>query len=145
MVVLELGRVCMKLAGREAGKYCVVVKAAGKSKDEKSYVTVTGPRLLTGIKRRRSNIDHLKATEYKLEVKENATDEEVVSAYEKAGVIGKLGLKKPSAADMKAAAERKEQKAAKKAEAKKAEAKKAEAKKSAKKSEKKGGKKAKKK
>ena len=64
MVVLEVGRVCMKIAGREAGKYCVVIKPVGKSKEEKSFVIVTGPRLLTGVKRRKSNIDHLKSTEY---------------------------------------------------------------------------------
>jgi large subunit ribosomal protein L14e len=115
MVVLEVGRVCMKLAGREAGKYCVVIKAAGKGKDEKSFVFVTGPKLLTGIKRRKANIDHLKATEYKLEVKENAADEDVVTAYEKAGLVAKLELKKPSAAQLKAAAERKKQKEEKKA------------------------------
>ena len=114
--MFEVGRVCMKVAGREAGKYCVVVKAAGKGKNEKSFVFVTGPKLLTGIKRRRSNIDHLKATDHKLEVKENANDEEVISAYEKAGLIVKLNLKKPSAADLKAATEQKEKKAAKKAE-----------------------------
>ena len=114
--MFEVGRVCMKVAGREAGKYCVVVKAAGKGKNEKSFVFVTGPKLLTGIKRRRSNIDHLKATDHKLEVKENSNDEEVISAYEKAGLIVKLNLKKPSAADLKAATEQKEKKAAKKAE-----------------------------
>jgi large subunit ribosomal protein L14e len=116
MAVLEVGRVCMKVAGREAGKYCVIVKPAGKGKDEKSFVFVTGPRLLTGVKRRKSNIDHLKATEHKLEVKDNASDEDVIAAYEKAGMIMKLGLKKPSAAEMKAAATRKEKKAAKKIE-----------------------------
>ena len=114
MTVLEIGRVCMKIAGREAGRYCVVIKEAGKAKDEKSFVFVTGPRLLTGVKRRKVNIDHLKATEHKVEVKENATDEEVLGGYEKAGLVPKLGLKKPSASQLKAAAERKEKKAAKK-------------------------------
>lgn len=115
MAVLELGRVCLKIAGREAGKYAVVIKPAGKSKEEKSFVFVTGPRLLTGVKRRRSNIEHLQATEYKLEVAEDATDEQVVAAYEKAGLVAKLGLKKPSAAQMKA----KEEKMKEKEEAKK--------------------------
>jgi len=116
MVVLEIGRLCMKIAGREAGRYCVVVKPAGKSKEDKSFVVVTGPRLLTGVKRRKVNIEHVKATEYKLEVIEDASDEEVINAYEKAGLVIKLGLKKPSAAHMKADAERKEKKAAKKSE-----------------------------
>lgn len=113
MAVLEVGRVCMKIAGREAGKYCVVLKPAGKTKSEKSFVFVTGPRLLTGVKRRKSNIDHLKATEYKLEVSEGAADEAVLGAYEKAGLIVRLGLKKPSAAQMKSADEDAEKKKAK--------------------------------
>ena len=116
MVVLEIGRVCLKLVGREAGKYAVVLKPAGKAKDEKSFVFVTGPRLLTGVKRRRCNIDHLKATEYKLEIAEDAPDEQVITAYEKAGLIIKLGLKKPSAAQLKAKADKKAEKEKKKAE-----------------------------
>lgn len=116
MVVLEIGRVCLKLVGREAGKYVVVVKAAGKAKDDKSFVFVTGPRLLTGVKRRKCNIDHLKATEYKLEITEDAPDEQVITAYEKAGLIIKLGLKKPSAAQLKAKAEKKVEKEKKKTE-----------------------------
>jgi large subunit ribosomal protein L14e len=110
MVVLELGRVCLKIAGREAGHYCVVIKPAGKSKEEKSFVFVTGPKLLTGVKRRRSNIEHLQATEYKLEFSEDAADEQVITAYEKAGLVAKLGLKKPSAAEMKAKEEKTKEK-----------------------------------
>lgn len=116
MVVLELGRVCMKIAGREAGRYAVVIKPAGKNKEEKSFVFVTGPKLLTGVKRRRSNIEHLQATEYKLEVAEDAADEQVIAAYEKAGLIAKLGLKKPSAAQMKAKEEKIAEKEKKKVE-----------------------------
>ncbi len=107
----------MKLAGREAGSYCVVVKPAGTKKEDKSFVFVTGPKLLTGVKRRKCNIDHLKATEYKLEIKEDVSDEEVIAAYEKAGLITKLNLKKPSAAQIKM----KEEKAKKKETGKKVE------------------------
>ena len=121
MVVLEVGRVCMKIAGREGGKYAVVVKPAGtgkgKGKDDKSFVFVTGPKLLTGVKRRKCNIDHLQPTEYKLEISEDATDEQVITAYEKAGLVIKLGLKKPSAAQMKAKQQQREEKEKKKAEA----------------------------
>lgn len=110
MVSLEVGRVCMKIAGREAGRYCVIIKPAGKSKEDKSFVLVTGPRLLTGIKRRRANTDHLQPTDYKLEVKEDAPDEEVVEAFEKAGLIAKLNLKKPSAGQLKSAKAEEEKK-----------------------------------
>ena len=121
MVVLEVGRVCLKIAGREGGKYAVVVKPAGtekgKGKDDKSFVFVTGPKLLTGVKRRKCNIDHLQPTQYKLDISEDATDEQVITAYEKAGLVIKLGLKKPSAAQMKAKEQQREEKTKKKADA----------------------------
>jgi large subunit ribosomal protein L14e len=106
MALFEVGNVCIKLVGREAGHYCVVIKPAGKSKEEKSFVFITGPKLLTGVKRRKANINHLKATGHKLDVQENATDEQVLAAYDKAGLVAKLGLKKPSAAQMKAREEK---------------------------------------
>jgi ribosomal protein L14E/L6E/L27E len=31
-MALEIGRVCMKTAGREAGRYCVVLKKKGVKK-----------------------------------------------------------------------------------------------------------------
>jgi large subunit ribosomal protein L14e len=97
MASLEIGRVCMKIAGREAGKYCVVVK-----KINDAFVEVTGPKILTGVKRRRANIEHLEPLEYILQISDSAADEDVVSALESANLMTKLGLKKPSAAAMKA-------------------------------------------
>lgn len=96
-MALEIGRVCMKIAGREAGKYCVVLK-----KVNESFVLITGPKLLTEVKRRNSNVGHLEPTPYVLEIKEDANDEEVINAFEKAGLITKLELKRPSAAELKA-------------------------------------------
>jgi len=97
MVSMETGRVCMKIAGREAGKYCVVVK-----KMNEAFVEVTGPKILTGVKRRRANVEHLEPLEYVLQITDSASDEDVVAALEKAGLTTKLGLKRPSAAEMKA-------------------------------------------
>jgi len=97
MVSLEIGRVCMKVAGREAGKYCVVIK-----KVNDAFVEVTGPKILTGVKRRRANIEHLEPLEYILQISDGAADEDVVSALESQNLLTKLGLKRPSAADMKA-------------------------------------------
>lgn len=102
MTSLEVGRVVMKVSGREAGKYAVVIKAGGKEKDDKNFVTITGPKFLTGVKRRKCNINHLEPLPYILEIKEDASDEEVLTAFEKANLISKLGLKKPSAAELKA-------------------------------------------
>ena len=46
MATLTVGRVCMKTAGREAGKYCVILK-----KEDANFMLVTGPRELTQVKR----------------------------------------------------------------------------------------------
>ncbi len=120
MTVFEIGRVAMKIAGREAGNFCVVVKPAESKKDERNFIFVTGPKQLTGIKRRKCNVEHLRATEHTLEIKEDATDEEVIAAYEKSGLLKLLDLKKPSAAKMKGT-EEKAKKSAKKKEDKKTE------------------------
>lgn len=111
MAVLEVGRVCMKIAGREAGSYCAIIKSAGAAKEEKSFVFISGPKLLTGIKRRKCNIDHLRATEFKIEIAEDANDEQIIEAYEKSGLIKTLNLKKPSAAQMKAKEEKEKRRA----------------------------------
>lgn len=96
MSVIEVGRVCIKTVGKEMGKYCVVLKVI-----DKSFVEITGPKALTGVRRRRCNIMHLKPTEYKLDVKESSSEEEVLASWEKSGLIKSLGLKKPSVAKVK--------------------------------------------
>ena len=114
MATLEIGRVCMKIAGREAGKYCIVLK-----KESDAFVIVTGPRILSGVKRRKCNIEHLEPLPHILEIKEGASDEEVLAAYEKAGLITKLNLKRPSAAEVKAEKAKPEKPKEEKKEAKK--------------------------
>ncbi len=117
MVSIDIGRICVKLNGKEAGRYCVVVK-----KIDKSFVEVTGPRLLTGVKRRKSNVAHLEPTQYVVDVQENQDDEQIISAMEKQNLTTKLNLKKPSAAELKSEKTRSETKKAekeKKAEVKK--------------------------
>ena len=86
--MIEVGRVCLKIAGREAGKYCVVVK-----KIDKNFVEITGPKNVTGVKRRRANILHLEELPYKLEIKEGASDTEIIEAWKKSKLMKKLGLK----------------------------------------------------
>lgn len=91
MAALDVGRVCIKTAGREAGKYCVVVK-----KVDDNFVFVTGPKVLTGIKRRRCNVEHLEPTENLLKIKSDASEKEVIDGYQAAHLLTKLGLGKPS-------------------------------------------------
>lgn len=78
MMVMEVGRVCVKLAGHEAGKRCVVVDVL-----DSVYVVVSG----SGVKRRRCNIAHLEPLEQRVEIAKGAPDEEVKSALEAAGLL----------------------------------------------------------
>ena len=80
MPAIEVGRVCMKLVGREAGRKCVIVDVM-----DKSFVMVTGPKKVTGVKRRRVNTNHLKPMPDKLDIKRGASDEEVAQIIEDTG------------------------------------------------------------
>lgn len=85
MPAIEVGRICVKQAGRENGKKCVVIDVM-----DKSFVLVTGPKKITGIKRRRVNINHMMPLEDKIEVKRGASDEEVSQSLEAAGKLQEM-------------------------------------------------------
>ena len=117
--MIDVGSVCVKLVGKEKGKYCVVVKRI-----DKNFVLISGPKFLTGVKRRRVNVIHLQPTQYKLEIKEDASDEELYQAWEKSGLIEKFGLKRPTTipkqkVEEKKVEEKKKEKKEEKAKAKK--------------------------
>ncbi len=76
--MIEVGRVCVKTVGREAGRKCVVVDLI-----DDNFVVVTGPMLLTGVKRRRVSVKHLKPTEFKVGIRRDSADEAVMDALEK--------------------------------------------------------------
>jgi len=78
MASFEVGRVCVKLSGRETGKKCVIVDVV-----DKNFVLVTGPKSVTGVRRRRTNVDHLEPTAESVEVKKGAADDEVEKALTK--------------------------------------------------------------
>ncbi|MCC6058990.1 MAG: 50S ribosomal protein L14e [Thermofilum sp.] len=80
--VFDIGRICVKTSGREAGRKCVIVDII----DDK-FVLVTGPKQLTGVKRRRANVKHLEPLQYKVQIPKGASDEEVLQALEKAGLL----------------------------------------------------------
>ncbi len=85
MPAIEVGRICVKQAGRENRKKCVVIDVM-----DKSFVLVTGPKKVTGIKRRRVNINHVMPLQDKVEVKRGASDEEVAQVLEAAGKLQEM-------------------------------------------------------
>ncbi|HEY4674804.1 MAG TPA: 50S ribosomal protein L14e [Candidatus Bathyarchaeia archaeon] len=88
MPAIEVGRICVKLVGREAGRKCVIVDVV-----DKSFVQVTGPKSVTGIKRRRVNINHVEPLEDKVEVKRGASDEEVTEVLKASGKLEEMAKK----------------------------------------------------
>jgi large subunit ribosomal protein L14e len=82
MPAIEVGRICIKICGREAGKKCVIVDII-----DKSFVLVTGPKSVTGVKRRRANTNHLEPLAEKIEIKRGASDEEVIEALKKKDLL----------------------------------------------------------
>ena len=105
--MLEVGRICLKTAGREAGRYCVIVK-----KVDEHFVLVTGPKAATKVKRRKCNIEHLEPLTEKINIHADATDSEVLRAFEEEDVYTKLSIQKPDIAEMKAMKEEKEKRKA---------------------------------
>jgi large subunit ribosomal protein L14e len=85
MPAIEVGRVCVKVAGRESGRKCVIVDVM-----DKSIVLVTGPKNVTGVKRRRVNINHVAPTEDTIQVKRGASDEEVTQMLEASGKLEEM-------------------------------------------------------
>jgi large subunit ribosomal protein L14e len=88
MSLYEQGRICVKTMGREAGSLCVVIE-----KKDESYVLVTGPRQLSGVKRRNCNIRHLEPLETILTIAADADDETIEKAIEEAGLTDKFRTK----------------------------------------------------
>lgn len=68
----EVGRICVKTAGRDAGKYCVIV-----SEEDNNQVLIDGE-----TRRRTVNLKHLEPTTKKIDIKEGASHKDVVSKFE---------------------------------------------------------------
>ena len=81
MPAIEVGRICVKLYGREAGRKCVIVDII-----DENFVLITGPKTLTGVRRRRANIDHIEVLDKKIDIPKGATDEQVLEALTSAGL-----------------------------------------------------------
>jgi large subunit ribosomal protein L14e len=85
MPAIEVGRICLKSAGRETGRKCVIVDVM-----DKSFVLITGPKKVTGVKRRRVNMNHIEPLQDKIDVKKGASDEEVAATLESAGKLEEM-------------------------------------------------------
>jgi large subunit ribosomal protein L14e len=73
MSLYEVGRLCLKIAGRDAGKKCVIIENV-----DDTFVFVDG-----ATRRKKVNIKHLEPLAVTVEIKEKASHEDVKSAFEK--------------------------------------------------------------
>lgn len=75
-MIYDIGRVCVKIAGRDAGKQCVVIEQI----DDK-YVLVDGQ-----TRRRKCNVAHLEPTKKTLDVKSGSDHDAIVKAFDGIGI-----------------------------------------------------------
>ena len=73
--MIDIGRICVKIAGRDAGKKCVVVDVI-----DDTFVMIDGE-----TRRRKCNILHLEPLDKTVELKKNAPHADVAKAFEKLG------------------------------------------------------------
>ncbi len=83
--MIEIGRLCVKLAGRDASKKCVIVDIL----DDK-FVLIDGE-----TRRRRCNILHLEPLTQVVKIKKNSSHEEVAKALKEIGVEARETKPKP--------------------------------------------------
>jgi len=88
MSIFTVGRLCVKLAGRDAGNKCVVVEDLSAG-----YVVIDG-----AVRRKKVNIKHLEPLAETIDLKNKASHDEVKSAFEALGIkVWDKKSKKPTA------------------------------------------------
>jgi large subunit ribosomal protein L14e len=74
--MITVGRLCVKTAGRDAGKKCVVVQQI-----DRSYVIIDGE-----TRRRKCNISHLEPLAETVEIRDGADHNEVSQIFKSMGI-----------------------------------------------------------
>ena len=82
--MFEVGRICVKIAGRDARKKCVVVETI-----DSKFVLIDGE-----TRRRKCNVAHLEPLDTTVEIPSGADNETLVTALKDAGIV--CNLKKES-------------------------------------------------
>ncbi|MFA5406853.1 MAG: 50S ribosomal protein L14e [Candidatus Nanoarchaeia archaeon] len=81
--MFEIGMICVKLAGREAGRKCVVVKHI-----DNNFVMIDGD-----VKRRKCNVDHLMPLDKTIAIKASTASEAIKDELIKIGLMVKKDKK----------------------------------------------------
>ncbi len=80
-MTIEVGRLVVKIAGRDAGCKGVIVSVLGGQR-----VLVTGPKTLSGLRRKPVNVRHIIPLPHKIDIAKDSTDEEILKALEAKGL-----------------------------------------------------------
>jgi large subunit ribosomal protein L14e len=83
--MFEIGRICMKIAGRDAGKKCVIIDVF-----DQHYVMIDGQ-----TRRRKCNINHLEPLNQLVQISKNALVPEVIRVLKEISI--EVEEKKPKA------------------------------------------------
>jgi large subunit ribosomal protein L14e len=73
--MIEVGRLCVKIAGRDAGRKCVIVDVV-----DKQFCVIDGD-----VRRRKCNMLHLEPLDQVLTIKKGASSEDVKKEFNKLG------------------------------------------------------------
>ncbi|MBW2977790.1 50S ribosomal protein L14e [Candidatus Woesearchaeota archaeon] len=73
MQMIEVGRICVKIAGRDARHKCVVVDIL-----DKNYVLIDGD-----VRRKKCNVKHLESLDKLIKIKKGASHDTIVSEFKK--------------------------------------------------------------
>ncbi len=84
--MMEIGRVCVKIAGRDAALKCVIVDQV-----DENHVMIDGE-----TRRRKCNLIHLEPMDKKLDIEKGASHSDVVVAFKKLDI--EIKEKKPKKA-----------------------------------------------
>lgn len=98
--MFEIGRMCIKIAGRDAGKKCIIIDVI-----DSNTVMIDGE-----TRRRECNPKHLELLNKVIKIKKNASHQEVADALKKEGIESRST--KPKKAAAKPHKQKKSQKAA---------------------------------
>ncbi|MFX1517552.1 MAG: 50S ribosomal protein L14e [Promethearchaeota archaeon] len=84
MAAIEVGRVIVKTAGREALLKAVIVDLV-----DNNFALISGAGI-SPVKRRRCNIKHLRPLDFSVPIKRGAKDEDIAKAIDKANIVKEI-------------------------------------------------------
>jgi len=76
-MIFDIGRVCVKIAGRDAGKYCVIVE-----KIDDTFVLIEG-----ATRRKKCNVTHLEPLDFSVDISSGADRATVAKALDEKGIV----------------------------------------------------------